>query len=103
MNATANDISEEQALDILIAKIRDKGLYKSRLKFECLNFTNENETKKYFDFKVYENHNDKNCKGDKSTAPIVNRFRVSKLTGKIMRYEPIGGKFESYSEALKKK
>ncbi|MBY0573092.1 MAG: hypothetical protein K2P84_05385 [Undibacterium sp.] len=82
-NAAASDISEDQALDILIAKIQDTGLYKSRLKMECLNFTNEAETKKYFDFKVYENHNGKNCAGDKNTAPAVDRFRVSKMTKKL--------------------
>ncbi len=92
-NAKANDISEDQALAILITKIQVTDLYKSRLKMKCLNFTNEAETKEYFDFKVQENHNGKHCSGDKSTAPTVDRFRVSKLTKKIMWFEPINGKF----------
>lgn len=102
-NAKANDISEDQALAILIAKIQATALYKSRLKMECLNFTNESETKEYFDFKVHENHNGKHCSGDKRTAPTVDRFRVLKLTKTIMWFEPINGKFVPYNEAIKRK
>jgi hypothetical protein len=97
-NAEARNISEDQALAILIAKIQGAGLYKSRLKMECLSFTNEAETKEYFDFKVHENHNAKHCSGDKSTAPTVDRFRVLKLTKKILWFEPINGKFVPFNE-----
>jgi hypothetical protein len=102
-NVVARNISEEQALAILIAKIQGTGLYKSRLKMECLNFTNESETKEYFDFKVHENHNDKHCMGDKRTAPTVDRFRVLKLTKKIMWFEPINGRFVPFNEIMKKR
>lgn len=99
----ATDISDDQALGFLIAKIQVTGIYKKRLKIECLRFTKTSETQKYFEFNVYENHVGKNCAGDSATAPVVDRFRVLKGSRKIMLYKTVADKFVPLGDVLPKK
>lgn len=98
-SASASDTLEDQALDSLIAKIESTGFYKKRLKIECLRFTKTSETKRYFEFSVYEHHDGKNCPGDTDVAPTVDRFRIFKRTKKIMLYQIVAGKFVVFGAA----
>lgn len=96
-------LEEDRALDLLIAKIQVTDIYKKRLKIECLRFAKTSETKKYFEFKVYENHVGKNCSGDSATVPTVDRFRVLKRSEKIMLYQTVADKFVPFGDVLSKK
>ncbi|MFZ6818527.1 hypothetical protein [Undibacterium sp. Ji22W] len=102
-NAVASDTPEDQALDLLIARIEGTSFYKTRQKLECLRFTKTHETRVYFDFKIYENHNGKNCPGDVGVAPTVDTFRVLKKSKKIMLYQVTKNKFVLFDDAIAKK
>lgn len=96
-------LEEDRALDFLIAKIQVTGIYKKRLKIECLRFVKTSETQKYFEFKVNENHVGKNCPGDSATAPTVDRFRVLKRSKKVMLYQAVVDKFVPFGDLPSKK
>ncbi len=70
-----NQLTEEQALDVLVAQIQKDKLYDSWTTLSCLNFLPEENTKEYFDIGIYEKHGGK-CPGDPNTSPVVDRFRV---------------------------
>ena len=89
-----------QALNILTAQIRKDKLYDSWApNLLCLLFFTEEETENYFDFGIREKHGGL-CAGDPNTSPIVDRFRVYRLTKKIKWYAP-EGEFLPYKDILK--
>ena len=93
-------LTERQALDILVAQIQKDKLYDSWTTLSCLLFLTEEKTKDHFDFGIHEKHGGK-CPGDPNTSPIVDRFRVDRLTRKIQWYEPTEGEFLPYKAVLK--
>jgi hypothetical protein len=93
-------LTELQALDILTAQIRKDKLYAGWTSLSCLSFMTEVKTKDHFDFAIHEKHGGK-CPGDPNTAPIVDRFRVNRLTGKILWYDVTAGEFLPYGAVLK--
>jgi hypothetical protein len=95
-----NQLTEQQALNILIAQIQKDKLYESWTTLSCLDFLTEEKTKDYFDFGIHEKHGGQ-CPGDPSTSPIVDRFRVNRLTKKIQWYEPTEGELLPYKAVLK--
>ncbi len=100
--AYASDLTEEQALDLLVNKIRSSRLYESRIKLECIGFKTEKQTLTVIDFKVYENHRGAGCEGDKNTAPTLDRFRVIKKTKEIKWHQISRDQFVAFDRALKK-
>jgi hypothetical protein len=70
-----DQLSENQALAIVIQKVKDDALYSSWAKIECLSFYTEEISENNIDIAIRENHKD-NCLGDPGTAPIIYRFRV---------------------------
>ena len=94
-------LTEQQALDILAAQIQKDKLYDSWApNLSCLLFFTEEKTKDYFDFGIHEKHGGQ-CPGDPNTSPIVDRFRVDRLTKKIQWYEPTEGEYLPYKAVLK--
>ena len=94
-----NQLTEEQALDILVAQIQKDKLYDSWTTLSCLSFFTEEKTKDYFDFAIHEKHGGR-CPGDPNTWPIVDRFRVNRVTGKVQWYD-IEGELQPYKAVLK--
>lgn len=95
-----NQLTEQQALDILVSQIQRDKLYDSWTTLSCLSFMTEEKTKDHFDFAIFEKHGGQ-CAGDPNTSPIVDRFRVDRLTKKIQWYEPVEGEFLPYRAVLK--
>ena len=79
-------MTEKQALDRPISQIQKDKLYDSWTTLSCLSIFIEDKTEKYFDITIREKHDGK-CPGDPLTAPIVDRFRVNRLTGRIEWYD----------------
>lgn len=90
-------LSENQARDILIQTVDRDALYKRWTKLECLHFRTEKETADHFDFGIFEKH-DGSCPGDPETGPIVDRFRVMRVTRKLLWYEYVEGKYVAYDQ-----
>jgi hypothetical protein len=95
-----NRLTEQQALDVLMAKVHKDKLYDSWTTISCLSFLVEEKTKDYIDIAIREKHEGK-CEGDPNTAPIVDRFRVHRLTKRIQWYEPAEGNYNPYRAVLK--
>lgn len=95
-----NLLDEENALKALVSQIQKDKLYDSWTNLACLTFITEENTKRYFDFAIHEKHGGK-CPGDPNTAPVVDRFRVNRLTPKIEWFEPTEGELKPYRAVLK--
>jgi hypothetical protein len=95
-----NRLSEQQALDIVAARVQKDHLYDSWTTASCLTFLVEEKTKDYIDIAIREKHEGK-CEGDPNTSPIVDRFRVHRMTKRIKWYEPAEGEFHPYRAVLK--
>ena len=93
-------LTEKQALNHLISRIQKDKLYDSWTTLSCLSILVEEKTKQYFDIAIREKH-DERCPGDPLTAPIVDRFRVDRSTGKIQWYDPVDGDLHPYEGVLK--
>ncbi len=89
-------LSEMQALDMVIQKIKDDALYSAWTKMECLSFLTEEVSDSSIDIAIRENHK-VNCPGDPVTAPIVDRFRVLRLTKKLLWYNVIDDAYIDYN------
>lgn len=83
-----------------MAQIQKDKLYDSWTTLSCLLFFTEEKTKDHFDFAIREKHGGQ-CAGDPNTSPIVDRFRVDRLTKNIQWYEPVEGEFLPYRVVLK--
>jgi len=79
-------LTEEQALNILVSKIKKDKLYDSWTTLSCFSFRTEKKTKNYIDIGIHEKHGGK-CPGDPNTFPIVDRFRVNRFSGKVQWYD----------------
>jgi len=95
-------LSEEQSLNVLLTNIKKDKLYENWTTMECLSFVSEDGEDGYHDVTVLEKHGS-GCPGDPVTAPVVDRFRVNRLTKLIEWFEPVEGAFYPYSDVLKAK
>jgi hypothetical protein len=94
-----NQVTEKQALDTLEEQIKKDKLYDNRLTFSCLLFITEETTENYFDFAVHEKHGGE-CQGDPNTSPIVDRFRINRITKEIQWYDVVEDGFVPYGTML---
>ena len=98
--SASNPLDEKHVLDVLVAQIQKDKLYESWTSLACLSFVTEEKTKKFIDFAILEKHGGK-CPGDPNTSPVVDRFRVNRLTHKIEWFEPTEGELKPYRAVLK--
>jgi hypothetical protein len=68
--------------------------------FRCLSFVAERQTKTYVNIAVREKHGGE-CDGDPSTNPIVDRFRVSLHSKRVLWLDSVNGNLASYKRFLK--
>jgi hypothetical protein len=94
-----NLLDEKQALDVLVSQIQNDELYANRTSLPCLSFITEKNENIYFDFAIHEKHGGM-CPGDPNTSPVVDRFRVNRMTHRIQWVEPIEGKLQPYNTVL---
>lgn len=92
-------LTEKQALDDLVSRIRADKVYASWTALRCLLFTTESATDSDFDFAVLEKHGD-GCPGDPDTMPVVDRFRVDRRTGVIRWYDVVMDAYRPYQSFL---
>jgi len=95
-----NRLTEEQALDVLTARVRKDKLYDSRVTESCLSFLVEEKTKVYIDIAVREKHGGQ-CPGDPNTSPVVDRFRIHRVTKRIKWFESSTGEYLPYGVLVK--
>lgn len=84
------------AADLLQAKVRSPKLY-AWTKPECLRFQVEQCDAQQVDIAVRELHNE-SCGGDPATAPVVDRFRVQRLTQTIEWYHAAKGEYRPFNQ-----
>jgi len=97
---TEAPLTEDQALNILVSKIKKDKPYDSWTTLSCLSFRIEGETKDYIEIGIHEKHGG-NCLGDPDTYPTVDNFRIHRLTKKIQWLEPTEDQWLPYKAALK--
>ena len=95
-------LTENQALDLLRSRIQKDRLYSSWTTLSCLSFFIEKKMNDYIDIGIHEKHGGE-CPSDSNTWPIVDRFRIYRLTKKIQWYEPTEGEYLPYRTVLKAK
>jgi hypothetical protein len=95
-----NRLSEQQALDIVMARVQKDKLYDRSTSVSCLHFLVEGKSKDYIDVAIREKHGGE-CPGDQDTSPIVDRFRVHRMTKRVKWYQPAEGEYVPYSAMLK--
>jgi len=84
----------EDRASALVFKYLEKALPARGLSTQCISLLPEETTSKYFEFSVREKHGGK-CPGDPEVAPVVDRFRVIKKTGRIQRYDVVNDSWGS--------
>lgn len=99
-SSAKNPLDEAKAFDVLVSRIQKDRLYDRWTSLACLSFVKEGEGKNYYDIAIHEKHGG-GCPGDPNTAPVVDRFRVNKLTGRIQWYDPAEGRFLPYKDVLR--
>jgi hypothetical protein len=90
VNAKAK-LSEEQALNVLLAAIEKDNLYGAKPNMSCFTIFSEEQGKDHFDFSVHKNRGS-NCPGNPNDSSIMDRFRVDRSSRKIQWYNPADGR-----------
>lgn len=88
--------NKNDAINLVRQKINTDKLYEWSKYDECLAYVIETTTEVNYDIGVHEDHQGR-CGGDKSTFPIVDRFRVERATGTVMWYNVEDGEYIDYS------
>jgi hypothetical protein len=91
-------LDEDAALALLERTLTHDRVYENRISLDCVMYMTEETTDAYFQFVLREKHNAK-CGGVPETAPVVNRYRVYRRTGKIERWEAIEDNWQRYKPA----
>jgi hypothetical protein len=94
----SHPLNEDAALNLLSRTLKHDNVYAKRIKFDCLAFGIEETTRIYFEFVVRENHNAK-CGGDPDFSPAIDRYRVSRASGKIEWLERVADSWQPYNPA----
>lgn len=90
-------LSENEAVQLLVQKVKADSLYDNWTKIECLNFLVEEATQSHVDIVIREKHGGK-CPGDPNTAPEVDRFRVLCSTKKVLWWDFATGDYSPYEK-----
>lgn len=84
--------NETASIKLLTQRVAKEHLYRD---LNCLSFYPENCNAKYVDIAVREIHN-KHCGGDSSTTHIRDRFRVTRHSTLIQRYDIVEGEYIAF-------
>lgn len=97
---SGNNLTEQQALDILVEQIKKDKLYDSWSSLSSLIFITENISEENIDFAIHEKH-DGTSSADPYTSPVVDRFRIDRITKEIKWYDVLKIGFVPYANILK--
>jgi hypothetical protein len=93
--ARSSSLDEDAALALLEGTLKHDHIYKKRISLDCIAYGTEETTDAYFEFVLREVHNAK-CGGDPETSPAIDRYRVSRRSGKIQQWEAPGDRWQPY-------
>ena len=93
--ARSSPLDEDAALSLLQRTLKRDGVYEKRVSLDCIAYGTEETTNAYFEFVLREVHNAK-CGGDPETSPAIDRYRVSRRSGKIQQWEAAEDKWQPY-------
>ena len=93
--ARLHPLDEDPALELLQRTLKRDGVYEKRVSLDCIAYGTEETTNAYFEFVLREVHNAK-CGGDPETSPAIDRYRVSRRSGKIQQWEAAEDKWQPY-------
>lgn len=95
--------SSDQALDALIENLKNDKVYNNRMpSFSCISFLEDGSTRDYYDFTLYEVHNEE-CGGDPGSSHVIDRFRVFNKDKAIFWYNIAEGDYLPYDDFIKSK
>jgi hypothetical protein len=77
----SHPLDEEAALNLLDRTLKHDRVYEHRISLDCVSYITEETTNDYFQFVLREKH-DAKCGGVPQTSPVVDRYRVSRRSGK---------------------
>jgi hypothetical protein len=92
----SQSLDEDAALALLERTLKHDGVYAHRISLNCVTYGTEERNNAYFQFVLRENHNAK-CGGDPDTSPVVDRYRVYRLSGKIEWLDPAEDNWRPYN------
>ena len=84
--------NEADATNRLMHRINKSQVYAPWLKLECISVYTETKTSKFYEFALHEKHGD-NCDGDPNSYPVIDRFRVSRISNSILWYDVVNDKY----------
>jgi hypothetical protein len=91
-------LSENAALGFLLRTLKHDRIYAHRISLDCVTFVTEEKTDSYLQFVLRENHTAP-CGGDPETSPVVDRYRIYRVSAKIEWLEPVEGNWQRYNPA----
>lgn len=77
----------------LIEIVKKDDRYIGWVKLECLQFITERQDERQTEIAMREKHGD-GCPGDPATSPVIDRFRVEKSSGAILRYDVVDDEYQ---------
>jgi hypothetical protein len=95
LSTSSKAATENQAIDILRAVIKQSGSTLTSLPASCLNYAIEGKKKNIVSVALRENHTAK-CGGDPATSPVVQRFKVDIKTKQIFIYDVIENSYKKF-------
>ena len=93
LSACSSAPEPDKATAALVDIVKQDGRYKGWAKIECLQFVTELQDDKKTEIAMLEKHGGA-CPGDPATSPVVDRFRLEKSTGVILRYDVVEDAYE---------
>lgn len=98
--AKGHPLTEDAALNLLLQVLKKDHIYDKRISLNCVTFATDETTRIYFEIALRENHSAK-CGGDPDLSPVVDRYRVYRVSGKIERYDAAGDQWRFYNGGLR--
>lgn len=98
LQAGGHPLSEDAALALLVSTLKHDNVYAHRIALDCVTYDTEETGAAYFQFALRENHTAP-CGGDPETSPVVDRYRVYRVSGKIEWLERIEDSWRPYNPA----
>ena len=91
-------LTEDAAVNVLLQTLKQDHVYDRRISLDCVTFDIDETTRIYFEITLREKHNAK-CGGDPDTSPIIDRYRVSRASGKIEWMNAVEDNWQRYDPA----